>query len=630
MSRRRAVLGTATACILTLSTGCSLLESDDPEDDVKAFARALSKGDLSKVPVVQGTSAKASRWWDRASEGMGDSTQDVVVQAVKEDGDKATATLAHTWRLEGSSVEWTYDTKVTFVRRNDVWAVDLTPSAVAPRLEADERLRLTKLPAPRADIVGANGEPLVTERPVLRFGIDKTLVTSAEQADSARELARLLGVDGESFAARVESAPAKAFVEALVLRTEDVTPRIREEAASISGARALEDQIPLAPTREFARALLGTVGPVTAEMVKESKGRYSAADVAGLSGLEMRYDEQLRGKAGLLVQAVGERSDKQRELFRSEPVVGKPLRISLDARLQAAGERALADVKPVSALVAIRPSTAEILVAANGPGSQGYATGTVGRYAPGSTFKVVSSLALLRAGLNPADTVPCTRTTVVDGKEFKNYSDYPASSLGQISLREAVAQSCNTAFISQRDRVSDGDLAEAAESLGLGKDYDIGLPAFFGSVPTAGSETGHAAALIGQGQVLASPMAMAAVAASVTAGETVVPRLVAGVEAEAAPEKPLRRDEAEQLRRLMAAVVQEGSGSFLSDLPGPPVLAKTGTAEFGDAEPPQTHAWMIAGKGDLAVAVFVDVGESGSRTAGPVLEQFLRAAGSQG
>ena len=68
------------------------------------------------------------------------------------------------------------------------------------------------------------------------------------------------------------------------------------------------------------------------------------------------------------------------------------------------------------------------------------------------------------------------------------------------------------------------------------------------------------------------------------------------------------------------------SGAQLADVPGPPVIAKTGTAEFGDAEPLQTHTWMVAGQGDLAVAVFVDVGESGSRTAGPLLERFLRAA----
>jgi cell division protein FtsI/penicillin-binding protein 2 len=77
----------------------------------------------------------------------------------------------------------------------------------------------------------------------------------------------------------------------------------------------------------------------------------------------------------------------------------------------------------------------------------------------------------------------------------------------------------------------------------------------------------------------------------------------------------------------MRGVVEDGSAAFLADVPGSPVLAKTGTAEFGDGRPPQTHAWMIGVHGDLAVAVFVEVGESGSRTAGPILEEFLRAAG---
>ena len=75
---------------------------------------------------------------------------------------------------------------------------------------------------------------------------------------------------------------------------------------------------------------------------------------------------------------------------------------------------------------------------------------------------------------------------------------------------------------------------------------------------------------------------------------------------------------------MMRAVVERGSGSVLADVPGGPVIAKTGTAEFGDKPPLPTHAWMIAGRGDLAVAVFVERGESGSGTAGPILEQFLR------
>jgi cell division protein FtsI/penicillin-binding protein 2 len=120
-------------------------------------------------------------------------------------------------------------------------------------------------------------------------------------------------------------------------------------------------------------------------------------------------------------------------------------------------------------------------------------------------------------------------------------------------------------------------------------------------------------------------MAMATVAASVSAGRTVVPHLVPGFEPSADPPTPLTGAEARSLRELMRAVVTEGSGSVLAGLPGQ-VGAKTGTAEYGTQGPDgdlPTHAWMIATQGDLAVAAFVETGVSGSRTAGPLLARFL-------
>ena len=78
----------------------------------------------------------------------------------------------------------------------------------------------------------------------------------------------------------------------------------------------------------------------------------------------------------------------------------------------------------------------------------------------------------------------------------------------------------------------------------------------------------------------------------------------------------------------MAAVVARGGASLLQDVPGEPVLAKTGTAEFGSETPPRTHAWVVALQGDLAVAVFVEEGELGSTSGGPLMEAFLTGAGS--
>uniref|UniRef100_UPI0028123214 penicillin-binding transpeptidase domain-containing protein n=1 Tax=Microbacterium sp. TaxID=51671 RepID=UPI0028123214 len=140
------------------------------------------------------------------------------------------------------------------------------------------------------------------------------------------------------------------------------------------------------------------------------------------------------------------------------------------------------------------------------------------------------------------------------------------------------------------------------------------------------SETERAADLIGQGRVTASPLGMATVAASIQAGGTVVPHLVADRPGEADPAQPLTDAETAALRELMRAVVTEGSATFLGGLPGDPVGAKTGTAEYGEAGDDGSypkHSWMIGTHGDLAVAVFVETGESGATTAGPLLQAFF-------
>ncbi|WP_205471864.1 penicillin-binding transpeptidase domain-containing protein [Nocardioides sp. SYSU D00038] len=620
------VLLTATACDLPFGDS-----GPDPDPTVDDLAAALAARDLAGVPLAVGSAQAATTELAEITEDLSDIQPAVEVGDVTEGDDgTATATLTWSWPVVEGGDAWTYDVEAELTETGGEWQVVWSPALVEPSLVEGERLRVSRTTPQRGDITGARGEVVVTERPVLRIGLDKPQVPEGGVAASARSLARLVGVDAADLVARAEAAGPKAFVEAITFRRDDVPPEVESGLAAIPGGRAIGGYLALAPTKDFAAPILGRVGEVTAEMVEEQPETYRPGDIAGVSGLQARYDERLRGTPGVDVEAVSgsaEEPGAARMLWQVEAVDGEPLALSLYVRLQNRAEQALAGIGPGSALVAVRPSTGEIVAAANGPGNDGQNLATYGRFAPGSTFKSVSALALLRAGLTPESVVSCPSRLVVDGKPFKNYSDYPASALGRIPLRTAVANSCNTAFISQSGKVEGTALYDAAVSLGLGLDHDLGFPAYFGSVEPPTSETGAAAALIGQGTVLASPMVMATVIASVQRGELVVPRMVEGVES-TKPEgaKPLSRKEATALRAMLRAVVTEGSGRGLADLPGPPVIAKTGTAEFGTGPDLQTHAWMIAAQGDLAVAVFVDVGESGSQTAGPVLEAFLRAA----
>ncbi len=667
--RQRVAVGAVGALTLVGTlTGCDIVNKPPtPDQAAKALAGGLAGGDLNQVRFDGATSANVAAFLTTAVGDLKDVKRTVTVSQVSEPKSNertATATLAFAWTLPsaapvarrpstasgtatasstapattsatggGTDVVWSYTTTANLTRaQDDTWHVTWTPAVFAPNLTGTEKLALTTVEAKRGDIVGANSVPLMTPRDTAQVGIDKTKVSADQQAAAATALAQLAGADPAAYAKSVAAAGAKAFVTLLTVRADDPLVTTQTGAlAAIPGAVSIPGKSVIGPSPNFARSILGTVGEATAELVQKSNGALAPGDVVGLSGLEQRYDARLRGTPGRTIQAVGtDAAGKKttRDLFTSPAADGKPLVVTLDATAQTVAEAVLqgGSTDTPTSLVAVRPSTGEIVAAANGPGSKGLALGTTGQTAPGSTFKIVTALALLRAGLTPDSPVACTPTVTVGGRSFKNYNDYPADKLGTIPLRTAFANSCNTAFISNQAKVSQADLASAAAALGAGVDLDLGFPAYLGSVPTTATDTEHAASMIGQGKVLVSPMDMAAVLASAVKGSVVRPKLIDDNPAVAGfptPDKPLQPAEAQALQSMLGAVVSEGSGAALAA--EGVTAAKTGTAEYGTATPPATHAWMVAAKGDLAVAVYVETGDSGSKTAGPLLKAFLEA-----
>ena len=635
--RGAAVLTTA---VLALTLAACSDDRPTAEDAAGSLAAGLARLDVAQSAFTTTDPAAVTASLTTITKGFTPGKPQVAVAGVEETGeDSATATLDYVWDLDETDQDWTYSTTAELTRVEDVWQVVWEPGVFVPDLLPDEKLTLTSVPADRGDITGAGGEVIVTQRPVLRVGIDKTRVPEAEQAASARALATLLELDPAAYEEQVAAGGAEAFVVALVLRDDTSRTVTDEQIDAIPGALRQADTLELGPTRTFARELLGSVGEATEELVKQSDGAIAAGDITGLGGLQLQHNALLAGRPGLEVNAasVSAPETPTQRLFAKPAVDGADLATTLDPGLQTLGEETLADEPSAASIVAIRPSTGEILAAANGPGSEGLQTALLGQYPPGSTFKVATSLALLRTGFTPETPTECTEEVTVDGRRFTNASTYPAEFIGTIPLLETFAQSCNTGFIATRDEVTQADLASAATDLGIGVEASIGTPAFFGSVPTEAEGTAHAAAMVGQGEVLVSPLSLATMAASVGAGSRVTPTLLApssptdpdaGSTTASAPPGELTTPESSTLQTLMAAVVGQGGAQLLQDVPGEPVLAKTGTAEFGSETPPRTHAWVVAIQGDLAVAVFVEEGELGSTSGGPLMEAFLSGAAS--
>ena len=232
---------------------------------------------------------------------------------------------------------------------------------------------------------------------------------------------------------------------------------------------------------------------------------------------------------------------------------------------------------------------------------------------------MVSTAALLRDGLSVGETVDCPATIGAGGRRFKNFE---GGAEGAVPFSRDFAVSCNTAFVSLAPRLAPDALRRAARDYGLGRELDLALPAASSRVPPGEDAVERAAAMIGQHEILASPLSMALVAATVADGRWRAPRLLAGDPAKAGPALPA--SERDTLRTLMRLVVTEGSGTALSGVAGD-VRGKSGTAEFGGGDPPPTHAWFIAFRDDIAVAVLVERGRSGGSVAAPLAARFFAA-----
>jgi cell division protein FtsI/penicillin-binding protein 2 len=364
------------------------------------------------------------------------------------------------------------------------------------------------------------------------------------------------------------------------------------------------------------------VGPVTADDLKELGAPYQAGDVTGHgNGLEAAFERQLAGTPSGEVRLAGKDGKDGKAvkvLHEFAGSDGQAVETTLDPRVQEAAEAALDPVAKPAAVVAVRPSSGELVAVVNTP-VNGYNRALLGRYPPGSTFKVVTAGALLAGGLRPGDPVDCPKEAKVGGRTFGNFED---EVLGRISFASAFAHSCNTAFVQQAAKRLDGDeLVDAAAQFGFGLDPSPGIPAVTSRVPAPSDRADLAAESFGQGRVTASPLQMALVAATVSEGRWRQPRLVSA-EAEASPPDPLDGKVAGTLRTLMRQVVTEGTAAT-ANLPGK-VGGKTGTAEFGTGDPLPTHAWFIGFRGDLAFAVVVEDGGVGGRVAAPVAARFLR------
>ncbi|MFF8658117.1 penicillin-binding transpeptidase domain-containing protein [Streptomyces huasconensis] len=347
-----------------------------------------------------------------------------------------------------------------------------------------------------------------------------------------------------------------------------------------------------------------------------------------LDALRAKYGAKAGGTPGVdlyVRPAGGGREAVTQTLLTLKKGKAGTLPTTLSAGLQKAAERAVLRYDE-SSVVALKPSTGEVLAVANNR-KDAFNAAFLGKVAPGSTMKIVTAAMLIDKGVTKAaGPAPCPADATWQSQTFHNLTGMVPNESATFS--ESFARSCNTAFVKliDEDGLTDASLTEVAQNnFGLGRgDWKVGVPSFDGAVPPSPGPD-RAANAIGQGKVLMSPLDMASVTATAMTGSfrqpVIVPRSLDG--RELATARGLPASTVAQLRQMMHRTAVGGTGArAMASLTGD-IGAKTGSAERdGQAK---SDSWFTGYRGDVAAAAMTEQGGHGGDAAGPIVADILRA-----
>ena len=523
----------------------------------------------------------------------------------------------------------------------------------------DNRVRLVPVPAARGNILDRNEKPIATSRLSRSVYLWPRQQSPREWRVTAAQLSAILDMSTDEILQQLERAGFSANVPVRISRDIDretfitLSERIRE----FPGLEVRGDSSRFYPHQTLAAHLLGYIGEATEEDLKENPD-YPMGMLVGKMGIERAAGERLDGKWGNRLIEVNAKGKEIQELGTQEAEAGTTLNLTLDLELQQTAQKALGNRR--GAAVVLDAKTGAVLAMTSAPtfdpniftrrvassewerlqgADKPFLNRALQGYPPGSTFKIVTSVAGIESGQFYPDSVLGTSSYItVGGTQFHEHS----GGYGVIGFLDALAYSSNTFFYQVGMASGPEEIAKWGKILGIGTtDLELlGLEGGFpGSLPTPEEKeelygepwyTGDTVSMsIGQGLVLVTPLELAVMVSTVAnGGMRVKPhiRVEQTNTPETAPEPTgIAPDTLEVIRAGLQAVVESGTARSLNDGSIPLTAGKTGTVEVPGQEDNSVYvAYGPASDPEIAIAVVVEEGGYGSKAAAPIAHELFK------
>jgi penicillin-binding protein 2 len=560
-----------------------------------------------------------------------------------------------------------------------LWRLQVMQSDLYANLAERNRIRNVPILAPRGKILDREGRTIVDNYP--SFSALLLRDSSRDLNADADLIAQGLHMDANEVRARVLHFAAMPQYQPIFLK-EDITP---DELSFIEAHR---NELPeldtimahrrLYPRNGFMAHLIGYVGEVTEDMLNQPQFElYSPGDVVGVSGVERQYNTVLMGQNGSRRALVNSHGREVGHLDETPAVPGKQLKLTLDVDLQIAAEEALEGKN--GAIVAMDPHNGEILAMVSGPtfDPNDFAVrvsrdqwnklvndpdkpllnkAIQAQLAPGSTFKIIMSVAGWQEGIAQSLHVNCTGSAEFYGRRF---GCWVKTGHGEVELEKAIYASCDVFFYTLAEKLGIERIAKYATELGLGQKTGIDLPnEVAGVMPSEEWKiknfkqkwfAGETISVgIGQGAVAITPVQLLrAISAISMGGKMVVPHVV---NPDGLPQGYVQTSHYDEVKNVsidpngwtfitdaMTRVLMPGGSAPSAGVPGIDIAGKTGSAQivslttrakFKNAEDLAQNGWFVGftprRNPDIVVCVLFQGGEHG-RLAARLATQVIKA-----
>jgi penicillin-binding protein 2 len=560
-----------------------------------------------------------------------------------------------------------------------LWRLQVVQSEFYAALAEKNKTREVPILAPRGKILDREGRTIVDNYPSFTALLLRD--STRDLSGDADMIAQGLHLDPKEVRERLKKFAGTLQYQPIYLK-EDITP---DELAFIESHR---NELPeldtimahrrLYPRNGFMAHLVGYVGEVSEQMLNQARWElYNPGDVVGKSGVELQYNQVLMGKNGSRQVLVNSKGKEVGELDQKPAVPGHNLKLTLDIDLQIAAEEAMGDKN--GAMIAMDPRTGEILAMVSRPtfDPNDFAVrisraewnklvtdpdkpllnkAIQAQLAPGSTFKILMSVAGWQEGIAQTLNVHCNGGATFYGRRF---GCWVKTGHGAVDLTRAIYQSCDVFFYTLAEKLGIDRISKYATAMGLGQKTGIDLPEeAAGVMPSEEWKirnfkqkwyAGETISVgIGQGAVATTPVQlMRAISAISMDGRMVVPHVASptGLPPEYLETHhytdvtniPINPDGFNLITDAMARVLLAEGTAPSAHIPGVDIAGKTGSAQIvslavralhQNNEALNQNGWFVGftprRNPDIIVAVLFEGGEHG-KLAARLATQVIKA-----